>query len=234
MITLVVSPHDLRGDEVRVGGHAYRHLFRARRLAEDAVVRVVDGEGKARCGRVVEIAASSARLVLAETAPTHEPARRLELMAPIPKASRLSWMVEKATEVGVSAIRLMQTERAPRQVGIGTLERLGRVAVAAVEQSHRSLVPSITGAHLFCELPDLMAPLPERWFLQPGAGTPQMTTSRAGAALLVGPEGGWSAAERDAIESWGCRPLGLGPTILRIETAAVVGCAGLLIEGIVA
>ena len=232
MITLVISGRQLRGDEVLVDGPAYRHLFRARRLAEDAVVRLVDGEGAARFGRALTIEASAARFALGEDAPTHEPTRYVELMAPVPKASRLSWMVEKATEIGVSAIRLIHSERAPRKVGVGTLERLGRVAVAAVEQSHRSVVPLVSGVHPFSELPDLMASISERWFLQPGAVSPVATSAVARASLLVGPEGGWTAGEVEQMAAWGCRAMGLGPTVLRIETAATIGCAGLLVEGL--
>ena len=232
MITLVVSPADLRGDEVEVQGPTYRHLFRARRLAADSVVRLVDGEGTARFGRAAEVVASAARLTLGEDAPTNEPARYLELLVPIPKASRLSWMVEKATEIGVSRIRLMHSERAPRQVSIAMLARLRRVAVAAVEQSHRSVVPVVSGTHDFSELPDLMESLAERWFMQPGATDRAVSAGEPRAAVLVGPEGGWTAGEVEQMREWGCQPLGLGPSIMRIETAATVGCASLLINGL--
>ena len=230
MITLVVSPSDLRGVEVRVEGPAYRHLFRARRLAANAVVRLVDGEGTARFGRAQEVTASEAWLSLGEDAPTNEPAMYLELLAPVPKGSRLSWMVEKATEIGASAIRLMHAERAPRRISASTLARLKRVAVAAVEQSHRSVVPVVSGAHDFSGLPVLLESLQERWFLQPGATEPSESSVETRAALLVGPEGGWTAGELEQLGEWGCQALGLGPTIMRIETAAAVGCARLLIK----
>lgn len=230
MITLVIRPEDLAGAEVRVEGHAYRHLFRARRLASNDEVRLVDGQGAARIGSAVEISAKLAVFALGEEAPHNEPSRYVELLAPVPKASRLSWMVEKVTEIGVSAIRLIHTERAPRQVGSRTLERLRRVAVAAVEQSHRALVPTISGVHGFSEVPDLIERTPERWFLHPGSAQGTSTSSRAGASLLVGPEGGWTESEITDLAGWGCRSWSLGPTVLRIETAATVGTAGLLID----
>ena len=230
VITVVVSPAELAGDEVEILGHSYRHLFRARRLSRDEEFRLVDGAGSARFGRATEVGAASARLELGGPAPSHEPAKHLELLAPVPKASRLSWMVEKATEVGVSAIRLIFSERAPRKIGSAAFERLRRVATAAVEQSHRSLVPVITGVHRFDEVSTLMASTPEKWFLQLGADRVTVDDSLSPASLLVGPEGGWTEGEVERLVAWGCRPMGLGPRVLRIETAAVIGSAGLLMK----
>ena len=226
----MISEQELRGDEVVIEGPTYRHLFRARRLAEDAVIRLVDGAGAARFGRSHSISASSARFVLGEDAPANETMRYVELLVPVPKSSRLSWMVEKATEIGVGAIRLIHSERAPRELGLGGLERLSRVAVAAVEQSQRSVVPAISGVHLFSEIPHLLSSIPARWFLQ--TGTELLDGSRPDngrRALLVGPEGGWTTAEAAQLSDWGCVPAGLGPTVLRVETAATVGCARLLL-----
>ena len=231
MITLVISEEEIRRDEVVVAGHGYRHLFRARRLRGEEPVRFVDGAGYARVGRALKVGSEKARFILGEQAPANEPVRHLELLAPAPKASRLAWMVEKATEVGVSAIRLIHTERAPRKLGGAALDRLGRVAIAAVEQSQRSVVPEITGVHRFDEIESLLEPMSERWFLQPVASADTAKGGESRAALLVGPEGGWTATEIGRLVAWKCRPLGLGSTILRIETAATVGCAMLLVPG---
>lgn len=230
MITLVVSPEALREDAILVEGRAYSHLFRSRRLATGAQIRLVDGQGGARFSQVVEIASASARFELGATAPSNEPQKRVELLTPIPRSSRLAWLVEKSTEIGVSAIRLLQTERGPRGGGAQRLDRLRRIAVSAVEQCQRSVVPEISGVHAFADVPDLLATVAERWVLHQGIDVAPEPVGRAPAVLLVGPEGGWTAAELEVLESVGCRGLNLGPTILRIETAAVVGCSQLLIS----
>ncbi len=230
MVSLVVSETELRDDRVLVTGHRHRHLFRARRLTTGDALRVVDGAGSARSGTVIDIGPERATIALGESIPANESSRHIELLAPIPKGSRLSWMVEKSTEVGASAIRLLRTERGPRKIGVGTLARLRRVAIAAVEQSHRSVVPKISGPHGFDELPELLRSLPERWVLQPGAESAEAKAAGERAALLVGPEGGWAPDELQRLEELACRPLDLGPTVLRIETAAVVGCAALLAQ----
>lgn len=230
MITVLVDGELLAQVEIELAGHAYRHLFRARRLARGARLRLADGEGRARWAEVVEIGTRTARLVLGEPAPTHEPEVRLELLVAAPKPSRLSWLVEKATEVGVAAVRLIASERGPRSVGPGTLGRLGRIAATALEQSHRSCLPAISGVHAWDEVRTLLDPLPIRFYAQAGAQVAGPWAGIGPVALLIGPEGGWVDHEVSEIERLGCRPLGLGPGILRIETAAVVG-AGVLLHG---
>ena len=226
MITLVTE--DLDSGDVTVEGEAYRHLFRARRVPAGASVRVVDGKGNARWGTVARVDRSSAVIALLKPAPAHEPSFRLDLLVPTFRPERVSWLVEKATEVGVTAIRFVNSDRAPRTFGEGTLDRLHRVAVAAVEQCHRSLVPEITGPHEWPEITRLASQAAGRWFLDPqGADWGPLPES---GALLVGPEGGLSPEERDEMLAAGWKPVGLGPRILRIETAAVAGASMLLLK----
>lgn len=230
MITLVAA--DLSG-EVTVEGEPYRHLFRARRVPAGETVRVVDGRGNARWGKVARVDRSSARIVLGDPAPTHEPSFHLDLLVPTFRPERASWLVEKATEFGVSAIRFLNTARAPRTFGEGTIERMRRVAVSAVEQCHRSLVPEISGPHPWEEIRRFPSGTEGRWFLDP-QGAPDAWGRIGGSgdsgALLVGPEGGWSPEERAEVLAAGWRPVGLGPRILRIESAALAGVAMLLLK----
>lgn len=235
--TLLAS-EGIAGGELRVEGEAYKHLFRARRLAVGDRVRVVDGRGAARWAEVARIDRSTASLALGEPAPVNEPAVRLDLLVPTFRPERASWMVEKVTELGVRAIHFLHTERAPRHFGEGTLDRLRRVAAAALEQCHGARLPEITGPHEWSELAGLASDAQARWVLDPEAepvawgsvGSDRSVRSVGSTgSLLIGPEGGWSSQERDALRAAGWRSIGLGPRILRVETAAVVGVAGLLI-----
>ena len=225
MITLVAD--DL-SEEVTVEGEPYRHLFRARRVPVGAEVRVVDGQGHARWGKVARVDRSSARVDLGDPAPTNEPDFRLDLLVPTFRPERASWLVEKATEIGVSAIRFVNSERAPRTFGDGTIERMRRVAVSAVEQCHRSLVPEITGPHPWEEVGRFS--VEGRWFLDPQGALGGWGQVGQSGALLIGPEGGWAPSERDRLISQGWLPVGLGPRILRIESAGLVGAAMLLLK----
>jgi 16S rRNA (uracil1498-N3)-methyltransferase len=228
LITLLVSREELQERDIEISGSAYRHLFRARRLPSEARLRLTDGWGRARWARVERIERRSARLHLEEEAPDNEAEMRLHLLIAPPKPQRASWLVEKATEVGVEAVRLLSSERSAPGYGPATLERLRRVAAAAVEQCHRSFVPEITGMHGWEKLDELLASSRQRWMLDPEGGE-SLQAGEGSAVLLVGPEGGWTPDERQDLLARGCRAAGLGPRTLRVETAAVVGCGRLLL-----
>lgn len=232
----LLAPEGIAGGELRVEGEAYKHLFRARRLAIGDLLRVVDGRGAARWAEVARIDRSTASLALGDAAPVNELAMRLDLLVPTFRPERASWMVEKVTELGVRAIHFLHTERAPRHFGEGTLDRLRRVAAAALEQCHGSRLPEITGPHEWSELPRLASDAEVRWVLDTetevaGWGSVESVRSVGSTgALLIGPEGGWSSRERDELRAAGWLAVGLGPRVLRTETAAVVGVAGLLLQ----
>jgi 16S rRNA (uracil1498-N3)-methyltransferase len=228
-VTLLVDPAGWDGAQVEVAGDAYRHLFRARRLAAGERLRVVDGRGRARWGTVAAVERDRAIVALGESAESREPAVEVELLVATLRPERASWLVEKATEVGVAGVRFLHTERAPRTFGAGAMERLRRVAAAAVEQCGRARCPEVTGVHEWKELAALTAGIEHRLVLDTAAGNVEgqrpSSETAATIAVLVGPEGGFSDAERQELVEAGWSPVGLGSRILRTETAAVVGAA---------
>jgi 16S rRNA (uracil1498-N3)-methyltransferase len=249
LITLVVDPPRFAsgdGDErgqaasqpqplLTVEGDAYRHLFRARRIGVGERLRVVDGEGRARWGEVIQVGRTAALVELAEPAAPNEPRLHLEVLVATLRPEPASWLVEKATELGAAAIRFLNTERGPRSFGAGTAERLRRVAVAAVEQCHRARCPEVTGPHPFAEVTTLTSAADHRWLLDPAAtsippASPLSPHESPKESLLVGPEGGWSPTELETLDAEGWKRISLGPRILRIETAVVAGAALLLLR----
>lgn len=229
MPTLLADPARFDAPELAVEGDAYRHLFRALRLAVGDEVRVVDGRGRARAARVARVDRERALLRLEGPAPSLEPAAELELLVAPPRPQRASWLVEKATEIGCTAVRFLATARSPRAFGGGEIERLRRVAAAAVEQCGRARLPEITGTHGWGELPELLAAATARFVADPAAREAPRPLAVGRAALLLGPEGGWTPTERADLEALGCAGVALGERVLRVETAAVAGAALLLL-----
>lgn len=231
MITHLIADESFHADEALIEDESYRHLFRARRLAAGDRIRVVDGDGRARWAEIVRVERRRAVLALGEAAPANEPPYELTLLTAALRPERASWLVEKATEIGVAAIRFIGSERSPRRYGAATVERWRRVAAAAVEQCHRSRRPEVSGVHDWSELPELLGGSEERFLLDleapPGAG--RRSRDATSGAVLVGPEGGWSDRERAELERLGAAPVTLGPRVLRVETAGVVAAARLLL-----
>jgi 16S rRNA (uracil1498-N3)-methyltransferase len=222
--TVVVEPEVLAGATLELSGDAYHHLFRARRLAGGESLRVVDGAGNARWGRITGVGPDRATIELGATAPVNEPAINVELWVAPPRSRRAAWMVEKATELGVGAIHFVLADRAARELPPQALERLRRVAVSAVEQCHRARVPGISGPHTWEACLERLDTSSSR-VLVPGGGVLTPAPSASSISLLVGPEGGWSASELSQLSDLGVASVGLGPRVLRVETAAVVAAA---------
>lgn len=222
MITHLIDPRVFDLESMVIEGDGYRHLFRARRLAVGAELRLVDGHGRARQGTVETIERRQATVRLGTPVPSHEAEHRLRLVVAALRPERASWLVEKATELGVVAIHFIRSERTPRSYGEGFRQRLTRVAAAAVEQCHRALLPEITGVDPWDDLATLLHREVDekRMFLDPRAASGQ-TVRGTKAVAVIGPEGGWSPEELDQLRALDCRGVALGERVLRVETAAV-------------
>ncbi|MEA3016096.1 MAG: rRNA (uracil1498-N3)-methyltransferase [Sphingomonadales bacterium] len=146
------------------------------------------------------------------------------LFAPI-KRGRIDWLVEKATELG--AARLVPVLTARTIVERLNLERLRAHAIEAAEQCERTALPELADP---VKLGALLRDWPaERtlFFADEAGGEPLLAALAPGpAALLIGPEGGFTDEERAAIRALPrAKPVSLGPRILRADTAAVAALA---------
>lgn len=187
------------------------HVFRVLRVADGEVVSVTDGRGGWRLCRAV--AGSLVPDTDVQVEP--RPAAPVTIGLAIPKSDRPEWIVQKLTELGVDRIVWLHTERSVvRWDGSRAarhLERLRRVAVEAVQQCRRVTVPEIDGPVA------AMAFLPAAVVAEPGA----RPDDGVAPTVAIGPEGGWSDRELAAAID----RVSFGPTVLRVETAALVAAA---------
>ena len=209
------------GQPLVLPGPAAHYLGTVMRLppgAEIAVFNGRDGEWRAR----IEAAGrkGGSLLCLAQSAPQRDPPDLWLLFAPLKKA-RTDFLVEKATELGVA--RLIPVTTAFTNAERIRRDRLQAHAVEAAEQCGATHVPEVEALR---PLDAVLADWPARralyWADEGRAGAATRPEAEGPAAILIGPEGGFSPAEGARLAALPyVRPLALGPRILRAETAAL-------------
>jgi 16S rRNA (uracil1498-N3)-methyltransferase len=226
---VALPPALAAGAEIALDAEGHRHLARVLRLRVGDEVTLFDGAGHEIEARVVTTDAHGTRLALGARRAVVLPGRPVVLLQALPKADRMDLVVQKTTELGVSRIQPVLTERTVAE-GRGEA-RLGRwrtIAQEAARQCGRADLPTLDEPRPLAEV------LAQRW-----AGTRlvaweedralPLSHAIAGdaeaATLLIGPEGGFTAAEVAAARAAGFQVVGLGPLVLRSETAAIVAVA---------
>jgi 16S rRNA (uracil1498-N3)-methyltransferase len=222
---------------VMLSGREAHHLVKVRRVAVGTTVEVFDGKGAAYRAKVraiergrVELEVASEPLLDRE-APVH-----LTLATAASKGQRLDWLVEKATELGVARLIPILTDRAVTDPRATKLDRLRGLIIEASKQCGRNRLMTLESPTEWQEyIREERAPV--RLIAHPERGSKSAAywpRLKAGGqvALAIGPEGGFTDPEVEAALAMGWQTVCLGPTLLRVETAALAGAAAILLLGV--
>lgn len=205
-----------------------RHAVKVLRMAEGDTLQVIDGRGNVYTCRLVDAHPKRACVEITERREQPLPWRQqlVVAVAPTKHMDRMEWLVEKLTEVGVNRIVPLLCDRSERRE-IKT-ERLEKIAVSAMKQSLKAVLPVI----------DPMMPLRQAVAeLLPGGRRfvgycdeaverrdfANVYEPRHDTVIFIGPEGDFSPAEVDALINGGVMPVTFGDNRLRTETAALYG-----------
>lgn len=214
---------DLSHETITLGEEESRHCLQVKRHVVGDVLTLFDGRGKRARAELID----ATRGACAVRILGREEVQRAANMATVTIAtaltkntSRIEWFVEKATELGISRITLMNCERSERQSV--KLERLDKIALQAAKQSLNFWIPEIVGVVDFADALNIEAA--ERFIaLQSANKTLQQQYANSGDALvLIGPEGDFTQAEEAMTAEKGFKPAQLASARLRTETAALV------------
>lgn len=227
------------GETATLEGEEAHHLLNVIRVWLGEEVSLFDGAGREARARLVGARRREAELrILSCEEISREPALRLTLACALPRATRMDWLIEKCVELGVACLVPMIAQRNVVRPGPREAHQQGRWQRAVVEASKqcgRNRLMEITDALPFGAV-----------FARADEGAARLIASTApeaaplgsllnalpamdGVFALIGPEGGFTPDEVALAAKARCRPVSLGPRILRVETAAVALAARLLL-----
>ena len=216
------------GKRETIEGDAANHITRVLRLGQGDALAVFDGNGGEYAARIEEFRKGAVIVAVGErSAAARESALSLTLAQGVSRGERMDWVVQKATELGVSRIVPVLTERTVVKLDARQSERKVQhwqgIAVAACEQSGRDRIPAIEIPLTLAELLRETGDRATRVLLSPAARLRVADLARpgGGVVVLIGPEGGLAEAEQQAALAAGFVGVRLGPRVLRTETAAV-------------
>ena len=230
MIRLYVEAALQAGATVEASEGQAHYLGGVMRRALGDPIELFNGHDGAWAARIAALARGKATFAVETLVRPQSGDADLWLMFAALKRDTTDLVVQKATELGVSSLLPVFTERT--NSGRVNLDRLRAIAIEAAEQSERLTVPNFRPARQFHES---LASWPDERTLFVAlerADAQPLTRASGPAALLIGPEGGFGPRDHTVLDR--CRfvrPVSLGPRILRAETAAIVGLALLQASG---
>lgn len=228
-----VSPSCWPSSEPELEADESHHLLRVLRVREGREIEVLNGRGGVGAAVVDSIRGEKVRLRIRERREAAPPPVRVTLLQALPREQQMDLIIQKATELGVSAVVPLMTAHSIVKLDAAKArqrrERWERIALGAIKQSGNPWLPSIETP---CALEDALARVSGLDLLLVGAlregarplrevlrEAPSRRPLSIGA--LVGPEGDFTDAELEGMSARGAQPVGFGNTVLRVETAAV-------------
>jgi 16S rRNA (uracil1498-N3)-methyltransferase len=236
----------ITGDHARLAGTEAHHLLHVKRARTSDEVTLFDGSGHEFAAVVTSLGRTEVELRIVERRDVDcELPFRLTVGVALPKGDRQKWLVEKLTELGVAALVPLVTQRGVAQPAASALERLRRSVIEASKQCGRNRLMAIEAAENWSSWIEMkrsqsqsairnsQSEIPARRLLaDPGGSTLSaidLSTS-APTLLAVGPEGGLTEDEVRSAVAAGWQAVGLGPRILRVETAAIALAAAVVLK----
>ena len=225
-----IAPSQVSGSRISISDEDVRHIAAVLRMKTGDSLLLCDGQGVEYQVAIAEISKSEIITEIVNQSKREITAPRITLGQGLPKSDKMDWIVQKATELGVSNIVPIITERTIVKIKDEEkrLSRWQKIAREAAMQSNRVDIPVIGRIVSFKDF--LQTPNSELRTLkllpweEASAPIKDVLKKHAGVAhiiVLIGPEGGFSSGEASLAREKDFHAVSLGPNILRTETAAI-------------
>lgn len=200
-----------------------KHAVRVLRLRATDTVALLDGRGHRYQAQLLDANPKRCQLqIIAHELVPPRPYFTHVAVAPTKNLDRMEWLVEKAVEVGIERLSFLRCARSERREL--KLDRLEKIAISALKQSGQAWLPQLDEIQDFAAFLPLLAPATTFIaHLEAGERTAlaQVAGAGTGCCVLIGPEGDFTPAEIELALKRGIRPVTLGASRLRTETAAL-------------
>lgn len=202
-----------------------KHAIQVLRYGVGDEIHFTNGAGLSMRGTIENANKGGFSVRIIESIQINKPLELHMLMAILKAGDRMEWACEKITELGVTQFTLFQSDHGER--GRVNVERLQKVALSAMKQSHGAWMPQIKVV-TFKEAMEMAKHIAGKYIAYCGEGEKAgMGEVKLPAAVMIGPEGDFSVKEFEVAQNQGWKPLDLGEQILRTETAVVAVAAAL-------
>lgn len=225
-----ISPGQILEPFITITGEDSRHIAVVLRMKAGERLLLCDGRGAEYTATITSIGRSEIKTNIVSRSRRNIPGPPILLGQGIPKSDKMDLIMQKATELGVSSIVPLVTERTIVKLKDEEkrLLRWGKICREAAMQSNRPDIPRVEEILLFRDFIQGLAPDPHALLLLPweeGTEPIKNVLRKHGqikkVSVLIGPEGGFSPKEAELAREKGFHAVSLGPNILRTETAAI-------------
>ncbi len=225
-----IQPEQIAGPRITISGKDVHHIAATLRMKTGDALLLCDGQGAEYKVNIIQISKYEIVTHIVNRSKREIKYPLVTLGQGLPKSDKMDWIVQKATELGVTSIVALVTERTIVKVKDKDkrLARWEKICREAAMQSNRSDIPRVEGIQAFEEYVQVVTAGPGTLLLLPWEeGTKPIKDVLRGSSglrnivVLIGPEGGFSSSEAALAQKKGFHAVSLGPNILRAETAAV-------------
>ncbi|MDD3223848.1 MAG: 16S rRNA (uracil(1498)-N(3))-methyltransferase [Clostridium sp.] len=230
------------GNNINIKGEDVKHIYKVLRLKEGEIVNINNCRGEEFTAEIVYIDKTKVTCkIISKSDINNESKLKIYLFQGMPKSSKMDLIVQKNTELGVSSVTPVITERVIVKNSLGDnkkIERWNKIALEASKQSKRSLIPKVNEAvdfnNMISEIKNydlVVVPYENKKEFGIKALKAKLKDKEiTNCAIVIGPEGGFEESEIEMLKEIGAEIVTLGPRILRTETAGFTCTALIMYE----
>lgn len=234
-----IPKEQINKTEITISGSDFNHIKNVLRMKEKDQIEAFDPLGKTYIAEIFQIEEKTIKAkIIEEKKEDNEPKISITLAQALPKSKKMDLIIQKGTELGIKEFIPVISERTIPKIEEKEDKKIshwGKIAKEASEQSGRAVIPRIKNLHTFDEVLKSskdydLALIPWEGEKESSLKTILKENSPKKILLIIGPEGGFSSREIEKAKELKVKPITLGKTILRTETASLVAVSQILYE----